>query len=86
MDLKVNFCATFTKWGNSVPEDDVQEWLDNDGANPGFRLLSNTEMAAANAAAEEEAHEDNDNDEVASQPLPSYKHIRMDGSSVYLSL
>ncbi|XP_066950831.1 tigger transposable element-derived protein 7-like [Macrobrachium rosenbergii] len=55
-----DFCATLATGGDDVPEDDVQDWLDDDGGNPGYQFLFDSEMVVIVTG--EEVADDNDED------------------------
>lgn len=61
-------------------------WLDDNSGHPGFQLLSDNEIAAADAVGDEEAsEEDNDDDKAVLQHVPLYNHICM-GSDMFIEM
>lgn len=85
LGFEVNdFQARFCESGDAVDVDDVREWLDDDGGDPGYQFLSDAEIAATSSGynAREDDADDSDEDEnndasgAETQPIPRLSHVR----------
>ena len=78
-----DFKGQLNEVGEDLDLDDLQEWLDDDGGDPGYQILSDAEIVAASVPGrpEDEADEydtddDDDADESGSPAIPSLAHVR----------
>ena len=79
-----DFHARFCESGDAVNVDDVREWLDDDGGDPGYQFLSDNEIAATSSGyiTREDDMQDSDDDDSydtsgADTPtIPRLSHVR----------
>ena len=79
-----DFHRRFVNAGDEVPADDVMEWLDHDGGDPGYQMLSDAEIASTSPGyvlrdddtADTDSDDDPDDPESVTDKIPKLSQVR----------